>query len=737
PALISYIRSGFVRVSPSVEELVSDFARLRLAARRRAKPDFLATMFESGMRYSFNDSKLTIRLSKRSMDLLERTAFTYALKRREWKSPFPASSEELAGVEPLRNAIVAPLIALRKACTNTTGDKITEALCGFLLDTMHLHRTVFTLCQSGNRRKEAALCPTTRSEPQASEVAREFRQLWDALIDVFESLHVALKDVSVTLSEYIEILRGVCGSVNIAKPPQVLDCVAVGDLERSRFEGLGIRAAFIMGAKAGAFPRSAAGIGGADSCFSGRDIEELGEHGMEITEQLQGRYFFEQMLVDKALSLPSEVLYLSAPLSDAAWRELSPSPVFEELKEKHKVEIHNVAELPVKSMQYAPVAMQSGEHTLTPETAQKLFAFDKLKLSPTAVEAMMSCRFMYLCRFALGLRTPVALNDEEPIALERGKIIHYCLEAALREGWLLEGGGDAVLTARVRDCIRKYRSLAIPYEFAQTRRQEYLLMSFAAGIVRLLRNSHEVLMHSGFRQSAFEKRIDADLGQGVRLNGVIDRIDTHTHGGEDYICVIDYKTGRTKLDLAEACYGLNLQMLLYLFALEGQGKEVGLRPTTHSEPQASRVGAKPAAAYYVQADGLRTEKSVLLPNAAGEAREKNWLKAHKPAGIVLRDNPVYEEFSLWEAGFRQKTNMKSGFISTLTPAAYERLKTHCISQIAERRESIALGNVSAVPVVSDKISERKACDYCEFGAVCGKSSEEVIDRMRVKEVFDS
>lgn len=52
-------------------------------------------------------------------------------------------------------------------------------------------------------------------------------------------------------------------------------------------------------------------------------------------------------------------------------------------------------------------------------------------------------------------------------------------------------------------------------------------------------------------------------------------MDTYEADGRRYFRIIDYKTGHKDFDYAELLYGKNLQMLLYLFALESYQRRAG------------------------------------------------------------------------------------------------------------------------------------------------------------------
>ena len=118
----------------------------------------------------------------------------------------------------------------------------------------------------------------------------------------------------------------------------------------------------------------------------------------------------------------------------------------------------------------------------------------------------------------------------------------------------------------------------------------YLLGRIQRNLVGLLGFIQRDVRQSGFQPVAFELRIDdrpdsddpdaprvdpvqLDDGRGhtVRIVGTVDRVDTMELGGKTYIRVVDYKTGSKKFDLREVYYGLDCQMLLYLFTLERNG----------------------------------------------------------------------------------------------------------------------------------------------------------------------
>jgi len=673
----------------------------------------------------------TKRISKRNMDLLEKYARKWNLTKREWGRKFPESNADLNSIEPLRALIVEPLVKLKRAADDAPGDLITEAVFEFLVDTMQLQRSVIGFCRLAGAKK-----------------ADEYRQLWDLIVGVFESLHMSLKDIQMTLSGYAELLREVFSSVNIALPPQGIDAVTVGDPERSRMNRM--KAVFISGANLGLFPKSIALTTGE---FSGKELETLAENRIEIRGRREERYNFERYVAGKAMTMPSEKLFISAPRKNAAWEETRLSPIFFENGGKKVI---NTADLPLsfrastiksarrllaetQNPKLKAALIQAGddtaelimnpvtyEHKLSPETAKKIMSFETL--SPTRLETLALCRFRYFCKYGLSPEIPEFKNDDEPGAMERGNIIHYCLDRALREykddysAFL--AASDFELGILAENLIAEYREFKLPRGYAESPRQRHILGSFKTGIVSMLKSIRADFdpNNTGFAPRGFERKVDFPFA-GTRILGKIDRIDVLTDGGKAYARIIDYKSGGKELDLPSAYYGLDTQMLLYLYAVSGE--------------------FEPAAAFYMPADGGKT-KGLREAGTLGDAKtaRKNWLAAHIPAGIIISDNGAAEaDFARQEARYRAETgankNMRFFKAEKLTPTAYDRLKEHCSKTISDYIAEVNSGYVSAVPLIRGIPENAEVCDYCEFALCCGNKGQASVtaDRKAIESVL--
>ena len=60
-------------------------------------------------------------------------------------------------------------------------------------------------------------------------------------------------------------------------------------------------------------------------------------------------------------------------------------------------------------------------------------------------------------------------------------------------------------------------------------------------------------------------------GVTVSLAGKVDRVDGYIRDGRLYLRVMDYKSGKKSFSLSDIWYGLNMQLIIYLYALQEEG----------------------------------------------------------------------------------------------------------------------------------------------------------------------
>lgn len=190
----------------------------------------------------------------------------------------------------------------------------------------------------------------------------------------------------------------------------------------------------------------------------------------------------------------------------------------------------------------------------------------------------------------------------------------------------------------------------------------------------------------------------------AQLRGFVDRVDAWNNGYTNYFRVVDYKTGKKDFDYCDVFHGLNLQMLLYLFALEQHGQSL-----LGENPIPAGVQYFPARAPMVSADGRLTEEQ------AGAERGKGM----KRKGLVLSDSDVLGAMEPEDAP--KRLNCKRNKDGTLSGDIADReqlklLKRYVFHVLKKIVNDIALGDVAPNPYTRG--SAHDACSYCPYQQVC-------------------
>ena len=189
------------------------------------------------------------------------------------------------------------------------------------------------------------------------------------------------------------------------------------------------------------------------------------------------------------------------------------------------------------------------------------------------------------------------------------------------------------------------------------------------------------------------------------LTGIADRVDGWVHDGRLYLRVMDYKTGSKSFSLSDVWYGMGMQMLLYLFALERRGA------TRYSQE------IVPAGVLYVPArDVLVSANFSLSPEEilAHKAR------ARKRSGLVLDDPAVLEAMEHGQAPrFLPVRYNKSGEAAGDSLASAERLgllSRHIDATLRALTRELRKGSIAADPWY--RTQTENACALCDFASAC-------------------
>ena len=212
-------------------------------------------------------------------------------------------------------------------------------------------------------------------------------------------------------------------------------------------------------------------------------------------------------------------------------------------------------------------------------------------------------------------------------------------------------------------------------------------------------------------------------GQQVAVRGIIDRIDRYVGDEGLYLRVVDYKSGKEKLDPAKIFWGAQLQLLLYLLAAVNEEEN-----------------AKPAGAFYMQV------ADPLLPDQEDTQKVEDALaRALCLKGIALKDAAILRRMDNGEPPLTMQKTLTAdgGFDKRVPLATLEDLKKLILFArgMAEKwAERMLAGEITASPLCNK--NRNGPCDHCDFAAVCRRDVTRMpgnirfMDSMTFQELLD-
>ena len=703
------------------------------------------------------------------IDKLENYVLTWNIRGSAWEHPWvehpdgyglridEAAKAQLDELNALREKAIAPFSALREALA---GEKpaadCVRALYTFLL-----------AVDAPQRMTDRAAGHEAAGRLQ---LADEYRQLWEILVSAMEQFAWVCGDTPLTLDRFAQLFRLVLGEYDVGTIPVSLDRVTCGDIERACMENA--KYVILLGVNDGLIPKAPAST----SLLSDMDRDKLDALGVELKAYGEERLLMEQETLYRALACPTDELLLTYHTTDAGGGETRPSyfvGTVRELLPEAPFTTHRTESVRDRLQAERPAvelacAYLSGDRSPAVRAAYDYYKDDErvhnaadqrrgrgplssqhtidglygksISVSASKVDVFYSCRFAYFMQHGLKAKPRrVAKLD----SMSAGTFLHYVMEHALdilakQEGGAARADRNAVHKA-CREAVRQYVAEELGGLENKTARFQYLFRRLVHSAEQILENVVEELRVSDFRPIDYEldfsyngdlppvQCTDGDVS--ISLTGKVDRVDGYIRNGRLYLRVMDYKSGHKSFSLSDIWYGLNMQLIIYLYALQREGLERYRARLTDELNEIVPAGVLyvpvrdelPDEKRSIDEEGLNAEKEKLLRRSGLLSDDMSILEAMERG---LEDKGRFIPVALKKKKGEEEASFASGS-AVADLAKFGRLARYTQKKLLEMGQELRRGSVEANP----RRSDRSYCDWCEFRAAC-RFDETAGDKMR-------
>ncbi len=657
-------------------------------------------------------------LNKAQISTLENYAFLWNINGSLWQEEWvmnpkgfvsdnkQADIEKLKEINELRLKAIAPLNKFKAELEGSAAD---------------MARAVFRLLEDvcvSEKLSELSAKFKSEGAEFSSEV---LKQSYEKYIKLLDSLALCFGARTIKKQEFSDALALSVSLESVGVIPRMLDEVAFGSADRicpSR-----PKIAFILGANQGVFPRTAANTG----VLRVAERRSLIELGLQIPDNQIQSVIDENFLIYCNLCCPSDKLFVSYAKNGLSGEVLTQSAFVDDICQKLNAktvrepesiitkdnipettesaysqycrrmswdsgaaELRSVlTETPLaKRVEFVEEKTSKKSAEISKDTARELFG-SKIKMSASKLDVFHKCRFYFFCKYGLSAKK---LQPADFDALQRGTIVHYVLEKAVLEYKSnLSRLSDTEIDLLVEKYIAEYLNGVTGYSAVETERSKFLVSRISRSLKAVLKQLAREFAQSEFEPVACELKIGADGeipeliipfdGGELAVEGSIDRVDKFG----SYIRVIDYKTGTKSFKLPDALYGLNLQMLIYLYALT--------RVAENDDEKAA---------------GILYMPSKRDTNDNGMAMN----------GLIRKDEEIVTAMEKELKGeFIPKLSSKSSFAEA---EDFTAIFNYIEGVMKKMGKTILSGDIAVSPLDG---RETPACKYCDYASVCGRENE--------------
>ncbi len=554
--------------------------------------------------------------------------------------------------------------------------------------------------------------------------AQILNQLWEILLSALEQLQDVLGQTVWEPETFTRLLTLLLSQYHVGTIPPVLDAVSAGTVSAMRCHQ--VKHLFVLGASEGRLP----GYGGSAGLLSDQERVALRKMGVPLTggamEGIQAEFAeiygvfcgaTESITVSYPGGQPS---YVYRRLSQMCQGEMEVEPqlgaALTDSREAGTYLSRYAAQNVAEELGIAQWYLETVDRTrydmgnVSRENIDGLYG-KRLKLSATQIDRQAGCRMGYFLQYGLRAKERKEITVDPA---EFGTYVHAVLEATGAEV-MRRGGFHKVSLEETLDIASRYSeeyarehfsqidSQRVAYLFRRNRRELEMVVT---ELWRELKESKFVpkTMELSFGNGGQLEEIDVPSNtMKAVLGGKVDRVDVWQEDGRNYFRVVDYKTGEKKFNYCDVFNGMDLQLLIYLFALQQVGRDI------------LGDGAKGAGVQYFPAKAnLLDQDGRLSDEEAENARVESWVRY----GLLLDDQEILNAMDPSEQKQYLDVKVKkdgsiSGKLATREQMAM--LEKYVFYLLERTVDEIASGNIQPDPYLRGK---KDACKYCPYGAVC-------------------
>lgn len=641
--------------------------------------------------------------------------------------------ENLQKINSLRERFLDPIEKFQKRINKASGKEISAALYKLLID-VNVPENLKTFCEN--------------LEVSSSQFAEKHAMIWDVTIEILNEVANSLPGKKISSRKYLEIFKLALNFTDFSYVPQCVDNVTVSSVERSNLTGSKI--VFVIGAVNGEFPK----VPSSSEIFTDKEVSYISSLGAEIKDTREIFLMKERFIAYTAVSCAKEKLFISWPSADSFKKSKFPSEIIKEVRDifpyirilyrsnfsdqdfifskNTAFEVYagiknsgsRISRILEKFLscdkeykkKCESIQLYLDENRFNfkvPENAKNLFK-ENLKLSASQIEKYHKCRFAYFCEYGLKIK-PKNLADFN--FMDYGTLIHYLFEKLFKKYGVQSDFSftQQEIENEISNILENYINQKLGglenkpkfflYTIERLKNSVIFLMNhfkeeFNQSEFKVFDTEIEISKHGKVKPLTFPVSEDSN----VTIEGKVDRADIMKNNSENYVRIIDYKTGTKTFKLSDVFYGLNMQMLIYLLTISKNGME-------------SFKNLKPAGILYFNAIKPVTQ------SFSGNDSQKVFddiEKKLKMNGLIIDNQDVIKGMEKDAAGKFIPASIKNGEIkktdSLVSEEDLEVIYGYIKKLIKNMGNDILNGKFSANPKCNKNDS---LCKWCKYKCICG------------------